>query len=54
MLAQGNPEVLPWNRGQVGFMLAHEQFTVPQLVELGVAAEQAGFAFVVTSDHLQP
>ena len=35
-------------------MLAHEQFTVPQLVELGAAAEQAGFDFVATSDHLQP
>jgi alkanesulfonate monooxygenase SsuD/methylene tetrahydromethanopterin reductase-like flavin-dependent oxidoreductase (luciferase family) len=35
-------------------MLAHEQFTVPQLVELGTAAEQAGFDFVATSDHLQP
>jgi G6PDH family F420-dependent oxidoreductase len=35
-------------------MLAHEQFTVPQLVELGIAAEQAGFDFVATSDHLQP
>lgn len=46
--------VLPWHKGQVGFMLAHEQFTVPQLVELGVAAEQAGFDFVATSDHLQP
>ena len=35
-------------------MLAHEQFTVPQLVELGTAAEQVGFDFVATSDHLQP
>ena len=41
-------------KGQVGFMLAHEQFGVPQLVELGAAAEQAGFDFVATSDHLQP
>jgi hypothetical protein len=54
MLVQGTPEVLPWHQGQVGFMLAHEQFTVPQLVELGVADEQAGFDFVATSDHLQP
>jgi TAT-translocated FGD2 family F420-dependent dehydrogenase len=38
----------------LGFMLAHEQFTVPQLVEFGAAAEQAGFDFVATSDHLQP
>ena len=27
----------------IGFMLAHEQFPVPQLVDLGVFAEQAGF-----------
>lgn len=39
---------------QVGFVLSHEQFTVPQLIELGVAAEQAGFDVVSTSDHLQP
>jgi F420-dependent hydroxymycolic acid dehydrogenase len=38
----------------VGFMLAHEQFTVPELVELGVSAEQAGFDLLATSDHLQP
>jgi hypothetical protein len=35
----------------VGFMLAHEQFTVPQLIEIGVSAEQAGFDLVATSDH---
>jgi F420-dependent hydroxymycolic acid dehydrogenase len=38
----------------LGFMLPHEQFDVSQLVELGVAAEQAGFDFVATSDHFQP
>ena len=38
----------------VGFMLAHEQFPVSELVELGVAAEQAGFDLLATSDHLQP
>jgi TAT-translocated FGD2 family F420-dependent dehydrogenase len=41
-------------KGMVGFMLAHEQFPVSQLVELGVAAEQAGFDLLATSDHLQP
>ena len=50
----GHAHVSPWHQGQVGFMLAHEQLTVPQLVELGVAAEQTGFDFVTTSDHLQP
>jgi TAT-translocated FGD2 family F420-dependent dehydrogenase len=38
----------------VGFMLAHEQFPVPELVELGAAAEDAGFDLLATSDHLQP
>jgi F420-dependent hydroxymycolic acid dehydrogenase len=38
----------------MGFMLPHEQFTVPELVELGVAAEKAGFDLLATSDHLQP
>jgi TAT-translocated FGD2 family F420-dependent dehydrogenase len=44
----------PWNKNQIGFQLAHEQFTVPQLVEFGVAAEQAGFDLLAVSDHLQP
>ncbi|HEY2459510.1 MAG TPA: TIGR03557 family F420-dependent LLM class oxidoreductase [Candidatus Acidoferrum sp.] len=38
----------------IGFMLPHEQFKVPELVELGVAAENAGFDLLATSDHLQP
>jgi F420-dependent hydroxymycolic acid dehydrogenase len=44
----------PITTPMVGFMLAHEQFPVPELVELGVAAEQAGFGLLATSDHLQP
>src|SRR5438477_9663155 len=38
----------------IGIMLPHEQITVSQLVELGEAAEQAGFGLLATSDHLQP
>jgi TAT-translocated FGD2 family F420-dependent dehydrogenase len=41
-------------RGLCGFMLAHEQFRLPELLELGVAAEQAGFGLLATSDHFQP
>src|SRR5947209_20597778 len=41
-------------RNSIGFMLAHEQFSMPQLVEFGAAAEQAGFDFVANSDHIQP
>lgn len=38
----------------VGFMLSHEQFTVPQLVQLAAQAESAGLDPLVTSDHFQP
>jgi F420-dependent hydroxymycolic acid dehydrogenase len=40
--------------GMIGYMLAHEQFTVPQLVEIGAAADKAGFDFLASSDHFQP
>jgi F420-dependent hydroxymycolic acid dehydrogenase len=43
-----------WLARQVGFQLAHEQFTVPELVELGIAADQAGFDLLAVSDHFQP
>jgi TAT-translocated FGD2 family F420-dependent dehydrogenase len=41
-------------RGMLAFTLSHEQFTAPELVPLGVAAEEAGFDLVATSDHFQP
>jgi len=40
--------------GMIGFMLAHEQFRVPELVDLGAAAERAGFDLIAASDHFQP
>jgi F420-dependent hydroxymycolic acid dehydrogenase len=43
-----------WLQPQIGFQLAHEQFKVPELVELGVAADQAGFDLLAVSDHFQP
>jgi TAT-translocated FGD2 family F420-dependent dehydrogenase len=43
-----------WLNRQVGFQLAHEQFPVPELVELGVSADQAGFDLLAVSDHFQP
>ena len=47
--------VMPaWRKRQVGFQLAHEQFTVPQLVDLGIAADAAGFDLLAVSDHFQP
>lgn len=42
------------SKGMVSFMLAHEQFPVPELIRLGAAAENAGFDLVATSDHFQP
>ena len=38
----------------VGYMLAHEQFPVPELVQIGADAARAGFSALATSDHLQP
>lgn len=38
----------------VGYMLAHEEFPVPELVQIGGLAAQAGFHLLATSDHLQP
>lgn len=52
--AANHPVEGHWLNRQVGFQLAHEQFPVPELVELGVAAEQAGFDLLAVSDHLQP
>lgn len=42
------------SKATIGFVLSHEQFPAPQLVELGAAAEQAGFDAVWASDHFQP
>jgi F420-dependent hydroxymycolic acid dehydrogenase len=42
------------SKGMIAFMLAHEQFQVPELLQLGAAAENAGFDVLATSDHFQP
>jgi len=39
---------------KIGFVLSHEQFPAPQLLEFGAAAEAAGFDMVWTSDHFHP
>jgi F420-dependent hydroxymycolic acid dehydrogenase len=54
VVTRENPIMPSWLVRQVGFQLAHEQFPVPQLVELGIAAERAGFDLLALSDHLQP
>lgn len=38
----------------IGFVLSHEQFPAPRLLDLGVAAERAGFDMLWTSDHFHP
>ncbi len=43
-----------YEKGLVGIQLGHEQFTVPELIDQGIAAEQAGFDLITMSDHLQP
>ncbi len=47
-----NPSAL--SKGMVGYMLAHEQFAVPELVYIGATAAKAGFDFLAASDHFQP
>ncbi|MBV9359377.1 MAG: LLM class flavin-dependent oxidoreductase, partial [Chloroflexi bacterium] len=39
---------------QLAFVLSHEQFTTPQLLDFAVSAQQAGFHGFWTSDHIQP
>jgi TAT-translocated FGD2 family F420-dependent dehydrogenase len=39
---------------RIGYVLAHEQFAPPDLVECAVAAEEAGFDAVWASDHFHP
>lgn len=41
-------------KGLVGYMLAHEQFPVRELVDIGSQAAQGGFHLLATSDHFQP
>jgi TAT-translocated FGD2 family F420-dependent dehydrogenase len=41
-------------KGTIGFMLAHEQFPVPELREIGTRAARCGFELLATSDHFQP
>jgi TAT-translocated FGD2 family F420-dependent dehydrogenase len=52
--APAAPAERDFRRKMVGYMLAHEQFAVPELVQLGALASQSGFHLLATSDHLQP
>lgn len=48
------PSAQSFGNRLVAFMLPHEQFPVAELLELGTAAERAGFDVLATSDHFQP
>jgi F420-dependent hydroxymycolic acid dehydrogenase len=53
----GAPGEMPLGRTgrvNIGYVLSHEQFTLPQLLEWGPTAERAGFDAVWGSDHFQP
>jgi TAT-translocated FGD2 family F420-dependent dehydrogenase len=50
----GPPRAGVLRKDMVGYMLAHEQFTVPDLTKIGAAAAYAGFDLLATSDHFQP
>lgn len=52
--SRGSERAASLHKGMVSFMLAHEQFPVPELVRLGAYADQAGFDMLATSDHFQP
>jgi TAT-translocated FGD2 family F420-dependent dehydrogenase len=50
--AKRNPA--PFGKRMIGYTLSHEQFPVPELVEIAREAASAGFDFMTTSDHIQP
>lgn len=54
MAAVNHPQTALNGQKLIGFMLAHEQFTVSELTDFGVAAARAGFGLLATSDHFQP
>lgn len=49
----GGQTIVP-KTGTIGFVLAHEQFTVPDLIRMGSHASRSGFDLLATSDHFQP
>jgi TAT-translocated FGD2 family F420-dependent dehydrogenase len=49
-----NTEVGGLRKGMFSYMLAHEEFTVPEVVRIGALASRAGFGVLSTSDHFQP
>jgi F420-dependent hydroxymycolic acid dehydrogenase len=52
--SHGQQQVGGLRKGMFSYMLAHEQFPVPELVRLGSLASRSGFQVLSSSDHLQP
>jgi TAT-translocated FGD2 family F420-dependent dehydrogenase len=52
--ASNNGPLAPGSTRNIGFVLSTEQFAPPDLLRFGVAAEQADFDMVWSSDHFQP
>jgi TAT-translocated FGD2 family F420-dependent dehydrogenase len=53
-IAQPSPQPISSRTHQLAFVLSHEQFATPDLLEFGITAEHAGFDGMWTSDHIQP
>ncbi len=57
MNTQSAPAMRPardFRKKMIGYMLAHEQFPAPELLQIGALASRSGFQLLATSDHLQP
>ena len=50
----GGTGTKPIRHQMIGYMLAHEQFRAPDLIDIGDAAASGGFDLLATSDHFQP
>ena len=51
---QPTPPPISARTKQLAFVLSHEQFPIPDLLEFATSAERAGFDGLWTSDHIQP
>jgi F420-dependent hydroxymycolic acid dehydrogenase len=52
--SQARPSTGSLQKRMIGYMLAHEQFRIPELIDIGKTAARGGFHLLATSDHLQP
>ena len=54
VVLRSEEDIMQIRKGTIGYMLAHEQFPVHELREIGTAAARCGFGLLATSDHFQP